>query len=1821
VACIGSGKLAKVSEGANQVGVVQGEGTLAILGGSLEVANALEASSIGGLRLQYEGVLTGPGSVTVTSSFLWTEGSGGSMSGLGKTVIGSGVTAGVMSQSGMKLSERTLVNEGTLSFESGTLAMSEGAKFENTGTFVANSEERREGESSDISVASGSKVSPSIVNKGTFEKNHFNSYADNGTSVGVSFTDEGAVKSLALAGSLVFLGGGSSSGSSSEWVVSESARVALKTGSYSMSGGKWSGPGVLEAGISASVSASGVQATTADVSLGAGSTLSIASGTVSVADFAMREATLTGAGTLVVVSSFAWREGVGGTMSGSGKTVIDPSATGVIAVRGAMLSERALVNEGGLTFEWGHVVMSEGAKIENKGTFNTNSEEQSEGEAADISVAAESKTQPSIVNTGLLQKNYFNFNVVRPTTIAVGVTNEGVIKSTASGGRLEFLDGGSSGSSGEWGSSEAADLRLVSGTFSMSGGTWSGPGTIEIKTAVTASGVQAQSADVSIIRGGTLTIPAGLMTVSGLSIVEATLAGAGSLAVTTSFATEGGGTVMSGSGKTIVGPGVSSGKFEGGHLSERTLVNEGKLAFNAANNQIVMSGGAKLENLGVFEANSEPGSEAEDIAQIVAEGSARIVNFGYFEKTRTGQPYTDGVTKVAVPFENWGIVQSIYNAKLEIFDPVEAEESTLWGGQENPSAPEENMATCGEDVSCVKGDLTKTQTDFAIGGRGVGLDLARTYNSQSAAGGTKGIFGYGWSSSFSDHLVFNRAGKLVTLVQANGGSVPFTEGTGGSLTGPAWSQDLLSGSESSGYSLTLEDQTVYKFAGASGRLESVTDRDGNKTTLTYNGSGKLEKITDPDARSLKLAYNAEGLVESVTDPMSHVVKYTYEGGNLASVTQPGEAALRWQFKYDGSHQLTELTDGRSNKATYEYNAAHKVVSETDPLRRNTTFEYVPFKTVTTNHATGSVTVDWSTSSGESAAVTHGYGTSLATTETFTYDSAGNELTSTDGDGHTTKYTYDGHGNRTSMVDPTGHETKWTYNSTHDVETETKPGGEKTTFIPDNHNPTTVERPAPESKTQTTTYEYSTHGQATSMTDPLKRTWKYEYDNAGDKTAEIDPESDKRTWGYNEDSQETSMVSPRGHVSGANEASFKTKTERDAQGRPAKVTDPLGHATTYKYDGDGNVETKTDPELQVTTYTYDVDNERTMVKEPDENVTETGYDGAGQVTSQTDGRKHTTKYTRNILEEVTEIIDPRERKTLKEYDAAGNVTSVTNPVRRVTTRRYDPANRLLEITYSDGKTPTVKYEYNLDGLRTKMVDGSGTTTYEYDQLDRMTATKDGHSNTAGYEYDLANEQTKITYPNGKAVTRAYDNAGRLKSVVDWLEHTTKFGYDADSDLKTVTFPAGTSNEDTYAYDETDAMKEVKMTKGAATLASLVYTRNKDSLVNKATTKGLPGEELPAFTYDKSNRITKGATASYGYDEANDPTTIGSATYSYDTADELEKKTVSHATAATYTYDEMGERTKTAPSSGPATSYGYDQAGDLTSATRPKEGETQAIEDTYGYNGDGLRISQTISGNTTYMAWDLAESLPLILNDGTNSYVYGPGGLPVEQIPNEGAVLYLHHDQQSSTRMLTGATGTIMGTMTYDAYGNKIGSTGTSTTPLGYDGQYTDSDTGLVYLRARYYDPATAQFLNVDPRSMETHAPYAYAEDNPTTLGDPTGLIPWSPKIREAQSKCRSWKAWYNKKSPFYDNQNVYHACLDLLSLPREVYGTSGSTLPALVKVGLGCSLGGATVSLVARNAARGPEAVAVSIAFCGGYAIGEEIVDPLLHKLAPSVFAE
>jgi YD repeat-containing protein len=717
-------------------------------------------------------------------------------------------------------------------------------------------------------------------------------------------------------------------------------------------------------------------------------------------------AELTGSAEVDVTGTFTG--GSYGVLAGTGSTVIESGATGTVTPTGGeglYLEERTLRNAGTLTIgEGSGLGGSHKAHLVNSGTLILNGSGRNENHGL-----IASSGEAFFTNAGTVKKTE---GTKEPTPVEFEMVNEGTVTVTA--GKLEITEGNTSEahSGGSWSASGAGtDIVFNLGGLPFSlGTTVSMSGSIEIKEGtVTAGKIEGATASIVIIGKGIYEFgelevdgssPSTLQNLTLTDIearVGATLTGSAEVDITNSFS-GGGYSTMKGTGSTVIEAGatgtITPTGGDGLYLEGRTLVNAGTLTVGKGSG-LSAQYHARLVNSGTLIVNGE--TVGEDHGLTASEKEATLINTGTLKKTEG-----TGETPIEFEFENFGVILE-ETGHFKFYYPVlTRESSTQYGGGET-LAPGQAQAKCGDPVSCATGNYSETQTDIAVGGRGVGLNLTRTYNSQAGAEGSKGAFGYGWTSSFSDHLVVNKTSKVTTLYQANGSTVPFTEGTGGSFTASAWTQDTLSGTEGSGFTLTLASQVKYKFAGASGRLESVSDRDGNATTLTYNEAGQLTTITDPTSRKIKLAYNGEGLIESAEDPMKHVVKYTYEAGNLKSVTQPAEAALRWQFKYDGSHQLTELTDGRGGKTVNEYNASHQVTLQKDPAGRELSFEYEAFRTKITNKTTGSVTDEHFTSNDEPASITRGYGTSSATTESFTYNEGGYITSVTDGDGHTTTY--------------------------------------------------------------------------------------------------------------------------------------------------------------------------------------------------------------------------------------------------------------------------------------------------------------------------------------------------------------------------------------------------------------------------------------------------------------------------------------------------------------------------------------------------------------------------------------------------------------------------------------------------------------------------------------------------------------------------------------------------------------------------------------------------------------------------------------------------
>jgi RHS repeat-associated protein len=95
-----------------------------------------------------------------------------------------------------------------------------------------------------------------------------------------------------------------------------------------------------------------------------------------------------------------------------------------------------------------------------------------------------------------------------------------------------------------------------------------------------------------------------------------------------------------------------------------------------------------------------------------------------------------------------------------------------------------------------------------------------------------------------------------------------------------------------------------------------------------------------------------------------------------------------------------------------------------------------------------------------------------------------------------------------------------------------------------------------------------------------------------------------------------------------------------------------------------------------------------------------------------------------------------------------------------------------------------------------------------------------------------------------------------------------------------------------------------------------------------------------------------------------------------------------------------------------------------------------------------------------------------------------------------------------RALTNSVGSITDTYDYDAFGNKINSTGSTRNNMLYQGEEWDQDLGLCNLRARYMNPLTGRFLSRDPGDGDNSNPvtlhkYLYADGDPVNGADPTG----------------------------------------------------------------------------------------------------------------------
>ncbi len=264
---------------------------------------------------------------------------------------------------------------------------------------------------------------------------------------------------------------------------------------------------------------------------------------------------------------------------------------------------------------------------------------------------------------------------------------------------------------------------------------------------------------------------------------------------------------------------------------------------------------------------------------------------------------------------------------------------------------------------------------------------------------------------------------------------------------------------------------------------------------------------------------------------------------------------------------------------------------------------------------------------------------------------------------------------------------------------------------------------------------------------------------------------------------------------------------------------------------------------------------------------------------------------------------------------------------------------------------------------------------------------------------------------------------------------------------------------------------------------------------------------AFGYDQLDRLTSAShpllldPQAFAYDAVGNRTTNGSVV---NTANQL----TADANFA-YQYDDNGNLTrKTLLATGNYSQYTYDAENRLTQVQEFAAGNPTAITTSnYRYDGLGRRIEKVANGQTKRYIYD-GEDI-LLEYDGSNvlqaRYTHGPGIDEPIAVTKGASTFFYHQDGLGTVTDLTDSVGATAKSYSYDAYGNILDSPGTVEQSYTYTGREFDSETGLYYYRARYYDAATGRFLQKDMVGIKRGSNlYSYLRDNPSNGTDSTGL---------------------------------------------------------------------------------------------------------------------
>lgn len=952
-------------------------------------------------------------------------------------------------------------------------------------------------------------------------------------------------------------------------------------------------------------------------------------------------------------------------------------------------------------------------------------------------------------------------------------------------------------------------------------------------------------------------------------------------------------------------------------------------------------------------------------------------------------------------------------------------------------------------------------------------------------------------------------------------------------------------------STKLLEENTYDAAGNVLSRKGAGDR---TTSYKYNRNNQIEEVVaDPGtgklARTTLYSYDQNGLVKQIvksgqasgTGTMnaatSEVVDYTYDnvGNQLTEAIKNGTQALTTSRQYDRRGLMVAETDPRGFTTEYSYDEQERQVRVKQPTVAAETGGGAPVNTrpenvvgfntfgdeVQSKNENGQITKRFYDRTGRPLRVelpdyvAPGTTTPIKAVTSTKYDAAGNAVETTNPRGAVTRFRYDQLGRMVERQDPKADAPTevggvWKYTYTHKGEqlSATDPTGARTESTYDDLGrlvTSSVLERKPVAAAFTTTLEYSDAGDLVKATAPNNDVTRFTYDALGQRITSTDPANVTTKFGYDGAGRQVWQQDAMGRTSFVRyDAAGRMNGQFSLDGAGAIL-----RRTTYTHDAAGNVETATDAMNRVARFSYDALGRMTQQVEPvsdTENITTSfGYDAAGQRTRYTDGRgnKFVTNYNTWSLPES--VVEPStdahpnaaDRTWTTTYDATGNVAKMVAPgnvtrerqydfLNRLTretgagtgvasaerTQAYDEVGRLLESGTPDGKNV---FAYNDRSGMISATGPSGTSSFEYDELGRMKTRVDA-SGTARFTYDKGRLHTATDSITGTGQVFTYNAAGQLSKIQYGSSRHREVGYDVLGRMKS------------------DVMKDATT---SAVVSSLAYEYDNNDRLTRKVTAGLAGPGDNTYTYDYANRLKSwtagGVTTPYEWDASGNRTRAGDKTAVYD-----QRNRLTSDSDYTYRYSPSGAMLS-------RTSSGFEEKFSFDAFDRMiAVGKTS-----YAYDG----FDRVVSRNTKRFAYAGTDIDPV--SDSDSLYGRGASGelLSLQQGTEKRlAVTDKHGDLVGG---FDPAQAGMQDSTAYDPFGKQIASAGTKRS-VGYQGDWTDPDSGQVNMGARWYQPNTGAFASRDTVSASSGASilfnrYTYGAGRPLDMIDPDGHWPNWGKI--------------------------------------------------------------------------------------------------------------